>query len=555
MDLRLLFGGALVIAGAAAPLVFDIAPTEARAEEGSTEAAALPVEAVAAENASVVQVADAVPLDRTRGQDDLSVPLRVERRLDEDGVEYVTLVGSNVSLFTVARRVAELSNRLLFGFEERALAAPLVTVDLRDRPLEEALEYVLGSAGLAAEITPSVLDVRTADLFGDADALRMRALAGYSRSTLRHVDSALAPRARLAQGALEEERGNDTSAIGHYQLLIEAHPASPLVLEATLRIADALARQGEWNLALGQYTHVTAISPQALTDAGQLPRSLEEYRVRATLQIARCNVELGRAEFAVLILRVHEREHPDLERDMLVQRVLLMARARLAGGSYIEALNELDELERGPVALNVAVEALELRARCFEGLDLRKEAARAWLTHARQVRDPERAASYERAAELFLALEDHLGVLFVAGEAGNADTSADLGTQERLARAALGLPVHLDATNSSAQERYEAAQRAAAREDWEGVAQLIAPLFRELELVPFELRDDVVIAHAQHAFATKGLDAALDVLRDARITISRVAPDSIARIDGYAGQLLEQSRQFERAMEAYDGRY
>lgn len=552
IDLRLLFGGALVVVGGAASFFVDATPTEARGGAGAEDAAE--ADAGSSQSSPAADTTPFAPLS-PRERDELSQPLRVERRLDEDGVEYVTLVGTNVSLYTITRRVAELSNRLLFGFEERALAAPLVTVDLRDRPIEEALEYVLGSAGLAAEITPSVLDVRTADLFGDANALRMRALAGYSRSTLRHADGALAPRARLAQGELEEERGNDTAAIGHFQLLVEAHPASPLVLEATLRIADALVRQGEWNLALGQYTHVTEISPEALTDADALPRPLEEYRSRATLQIARCNVELGRSEFAVLILRVHEREYPDVERDLLVQRKLLMARARLAGGSYMEALGELEELERGPVALEIAVEALELRARCFEGLDLRKEAARAWLTHARQVRDPARAASYERAAELFLALDDHMGVLFVAGEAKKADTSADLGTQERLARAALGLPVQLDASNSSVQERFEAAQRAAAREDWEGVAQLVEPMFEELELAPFELRDDIVIAFAQHAFATEGLEAALDVLRDARVTVSRVAPDSLGRIDGYAGQLLEQSRQFERAMEAYDGRY
>jgi tetratricopeptide (TPR) repeat protein len=543
MDLRVLVGGGLLVAGLVVPTLLDLEPGAALAQEDANAAAD-----EAASDAPTSPFAE-------RAEAPVSVPLVVEHRVDGDGVEYATVVGSNVSLFTVARRLAEASNRLLFGFEERALAAPLVSLELRDRPLEEVLEYALGSAGLVAELSPSVLQVRPDRLVGDRDGLLMRALVFYSRSSMRQPSGPLAPSSRLAQGRIEEERGNDDAAIGHYQLLLESHPASPLVLEASLRIGLVLARQREWTLALDQFTQLTEISPEALDESSALVRPLEEYQATARLEIARCNLELGRSEFALLILNVLERESPQVERSVVVDRGLVRAQAYLAGEAWLEALRVLDGLDRGHMPSAAAIEALGIRARAFEGLDLRKEAARAWLTLARQVEDPERAQAYRRAAELFLALQDHLGVLFLAGEVARSGSSADIGTEERLARAALGLEVALDAENSSVQERYEAAVRAAEREDWSQVGTLVRPLVRELELVPLDLRDEIVLAHAQYEYVTTGLEAALAALREARVVMQRIAPDAVGRLDGYAGQLLEDNRLYELALEAYDGRY
>lgn len=557
MDARLVLGGALLATAIAAPFllpeprsVHAAQPFAVQDADDSTSASTGATSDDAAATRAALDEIDVAPA---------VVPLQVDVTVEPDGTEYATVVGSNVSIQTICNQIAKATGRIVFGFggDERDLSSPLVTVDLRERPLDEVLEYVLGTAGLVAEISKDVLNVRLDAIGDERDALLMRALAGYGRASYAFPDHDLAAAARLAQGEIEESRGLDQAALSHYQLLIESHPASPLVLDAYMKSGDVLQRMGEWARAIEQYRYVSEISPEDL-DAEALddsPSFLDRFVERAKLEIARCNLELGRGDFALLILNVLEREHPAGERSQVMARSTLRALCYLELGSYIEALKVLDKLERGFVTESVAQLALEIRARCFDGMDLRKEAAKAWLFHARLVDEPKRAMSYERASELFLALQDYLGVLLVAGEVREKGSDANVIGDERLARVALGLEVTLTEDNSSSSERVEAAAVAAADEDWSEVAILLGPLFGELEIAPEHLRSRIALGWADALFNTEGLDAAITALRQARPIIVRMQPEDAAQLDLKAAELFESEGNFDAAYDAYEGKY
>lgn len=593
MDMRLLIGGTLVLTGIALPSLLrdgknvlavgpnagsaqvqepaagPDAPATDSADADSPDADSAAGDLATATSAELPATSTSatapraqVPTPNGGGVNPSSVPLIVEVRRESDGSEYATVIGANVSIRSIVDRLGKRTGRLVFGFEadERGLTSPLVTIDLRDRPLADVLEFALGTAGLVGELSKDVLDVREDPLTDDSEGLRLRALAGYGRAAYAYPDHGLAASARLAQGSIEEERGIDQAALSHYQLLIESHPSSDLVLEALMRSGAIYQRMGEWSQAIKEYKTISELSPVDLRESEHghsqaRPDPLEHYVQAAKLEIARCNIELGNTHYSLLTLSVLDIEHPPASREQVIERRVLLAEAHLAEGNYISALETLDELERGYLPADVAVQAVRIRARCFDGMDLRHEAARAWMIYAREIDEPQRSAAYERAAELFLALEDYLEVIFVAAEVERTKSLANVRTDLRIARSALGLEVSLTADNASIQERVDASEVAAERGDWNEVSTLLGPLFGELELAPEHLRDNIALGRAAALHATQGLDAAIGALSEARSIFVRTQPEDTDLLDVYAGQLYESEGRFDRAYDAYEGNY
>lgn len=587
----LLVGGAIALTGALAPLLLMNAGFRTVRANGPQDAAQSPAPGAANETASLGTTVNATPptaaaangaIDDRVGLRPVTIelmPLVVEVVRDEDGTEYATVVGTNVSIRSVLNEVAKSTNRILWGFgeDERGLTTPLVTVELRDRPLVEVIEYMLGTAGLVGELDANVINVREDLTSEDRDSLLSRSLAGYSRASYRFPNHELAAASRLAQGAIEELRGLDQAALSHYQLLIDAHSTSSLVLEAHMRSGALLQGQGQWARAIEEYRRVTELTPADLESTttdnepgddvaeeraagdgamdGGAKATLKDYFRAAHLEIARCNLELGHADWAIQMLNVLERKHPSVTRQGTVDRRILRARCYLDDGKYIESLKVLDDVERGFVTRHDLVTMLGIRAHCFDALDLRAEAARAWVIHAHQVDEPERSKSFEHAAEHFLVLEDYLGVLFLAENARTLGSAANVRTSERIARSALGLTVSMDEANSTIPERIDAARVATDREDWDLANQLLSPLFGELELVPMELRDDVALAWSETLYATEGMNPAIAALRTARKLFERTQPEDMTRLDARAGQIFEQASRFDLALDAYDGNY
>ncbi|MEZ5977617.1 MAG: hypothetical protein R3F34_05295 [Planctomycetota bacterium] len=536
-DPRLIVGGALVVTAALVPLLRRVDDQVVHAGAGAD-----PSTQRATETAHVLT-------------DPPRLPLRIDLRKDDDGMEYATIVGSNVALSKILRDVAQRTGRILYGIEEFALATPLVSAELVDRPIDEVLEYLCGTAGLRVTVTPTVLQVEGDDTESNREALLVRALARYSRAALKDTLGVYGAESRLAQGELETLRGNDDAALSHYQLLVDSYPTSALVFEAHLRSGRILEAKGEWSLAVSEFRALTELSPEDTTGSDEPVLPFDRYVPAAYLEIARCNLELGRSSETLFLLNVLDRNWPADSREETVERGILRARSYFAGNATVEALKVVESLELGYMPHEAAVTALEIRAKSFEAMGLYKEAARAWLIYARQIEDPERSVCYEHACDLFLSLEDYLGVLFLEFEVERTKSEAQIGTSVRIARAALGLEVNLDDDDSSEQERVEAAERAAERSDWARVAMLLGPLASELELVPLELRDRVALGYARERYATQGVEAALGVLRSARRVLLDTQPEDVPRLDLYAAHLLEQDRLYDRALRAYDGKY
>ncbi len=131
--------------------------------------------------------------------------VKLERR---DGLELWTVRAREASAKALLERVAELAQ---YGIDATSALdrAPLVTIALDKRPLEQVLEFALGSAGLLVEVSDATIHVR-ADRGADEtpDQRAGLAAAAWARAAAQHPRHPVAATARLAQGELEELRGH-----------------------------------------------------------------------------------------------------------------------------------------------------------------------------------------------------------------------------------------------------------------------------------------------------------------------------------------------------------
>ncbi|MEO0650268.1 MAG: tetratricopeptide repeat protein [Planctomycetota bacterium] len=446
----------------------------------------------------------------------------------------------NASLERVVDEIARRTGRIVEGLSGAERSA-LVTIELRDRPLDEILTIALGAAGLRHELHPGVLRVLPDDSAElGPERLRERAMVSYLRATTRFSGHPAAERGRLSQGEVEEARGNLYAAYEQYQTLLDNYPSSTLTYEAHLRSGSALERMGRYADAVIEY--------QIASKADQ---SLPQH-APARLGLARCQIELGNPDLADVMIDTLDDAAPATSREEAAERGLVRAKAQLLREEEVEALATLDQLDRFGLPDDQLARSMELRAMAFEGLDLYREASRFWLVFAAEA-DPGRAAiAYERAASLAERDNDPLAVMFVAAEAERAGSEADLGPMARRARLQLGLLVDLDA-DVPAVERIEICERWVSEGRFPAARPTLSELHAGREDLPAPLRPRAALAWARCLYDENGLEAALAALREARATIA-VQADR-APLDLLAADLLERERQFQRAMHAYEGRY
>jgi tetratricopeptide (TPR) repeat protein len=463
-------------------------------------------------------------------------PTRVE--VTGTGIEQrVTLVATNANLESLMRSLAERSGRILEGPRQPDLAPALVTVELFDRPLTQVLEYVLGSVGFDYELSPTNLKLmRPANEEPPSDEVLARAMATYLRATSLFPEAREQARARLDQGQVELLRGNPEAALFHFMSLIDTHPRSPLVPDAQLSAADLLARLGRFEEAHTLYLRVT-----------ELPAE-DARRGRARLGLARCQMELSNPSFTILMLRRLERDSPSNDPIQKGQRLLLLARALESSELPVEALETLDELERLGAPLDLQVEAMEIRALALERLEYVPAAGRAWMVVARQTRGQTAAEAYRRAAEIALAQDEPLSVLFIEKELAQRGAEvAAAGIDELVFDARLALGLSVDWRSADPERQRTAARRlleidpAEAQAIWEGL------LAGGDELAP-ALRLEAAQSLARLLSSSAGLDAALAVLASVR-TLDPETNDELA------GELCQRAREFNRAAQAFLGRY
>jgi tetratricopeptide (TPR) repeat protein len=482
----------------------------------------------------------AAPSQTAPSRWDSTDPLVVE--VDPTGPrDRASVRAANASLERVVGELARRTGRVVEGLTGPGRNA-LVTVELIDRPVEQILEFVLGSAGMRAELRPGLLRVLPDDSETlSPERLRERALALYLRSTMEHPDHPAAERGRLSQGAVEEARGNLSAALEHYQTLIEFYPESPLHAEAHLRSGSALERLGRFAEAANEYRVAASGEESAPQHAP------------AKLGLARCRIELGNPDLAEIMIDMLDDAIPPSSRAEAAERGLVRAQAQVLREEFVEALATLDQLDRLGQPDSTLARSMELRAMAFEGLDLYREASRFWLVHARQTTGERSVQAFERAAQLAVEDDDPLGVLFVAAEAERAGSPAALGRMARAARLELGLLVDLEADDVTDVERVEVAEGWVAEGKTSAARPVLADLHARRTELLVSLRPRTAVAWARCLYAEDGLENALAALREARPAISD--HDQRQPLDLLAAELLEGERQFTRAMAAYEGRY
>ena len=450
--------------------------------------------------------------------------VRLERR---DGIDLWTVRARDTSVRALLERVAELAE-LELDATSALERTPLLTITLERRPLEQLLEFALGSAGLLVELGDATIHVR-ADRGADetSDQRAGLAAAAWARAAARHPRHPGAASARLAQGELLELRGRSDAARQRYLETLERAPASPAASEAYLRSGRLAAQRGDWREA-SEHFRALANVPGA-----------DEYRAVARVELARATLELGDADGALHILDALDVSHPCWERTELTARALVRVEALLAERRFLEALGELEARGDDFDPLG-ARELAALRARALEGAGLPDEAARAWLEVARIDPGLARTTAFQSAARLAELAGDPVAVLYTCREAQAAGYGAALAESERRARLALGVAEPPRDAAPRAAARLEQAERLLARHELETASAELEPLFRERELL-----------------ALAPLDRARLALAWARCLAADVGIESAARVclDRGIAALFEEHGLFERAADAYQGDY
>ncbi|MHC4378626.1 MAG: tetratricopeptide repeat protein [Planctomycetota bacterium] len=468
------------------------------------------------------------------------VPLQLEAQETEAGW-LISCEAHNASLSDLCLRLAELTGQEVFDLNEAPWTPVLVSVDLRERPLNDVLERVLGSVGLRHEMQPGgfrILETNTSGL--SAGHLRTRALAHYVAASREYPSHPLSARARLAQAEIELERGNDDNAREHYRQLAKSFPASPLAPLAELRSGDLLADAGFWQDARESYLRVLN------------RQTAEALHPEAHLGVARCHMELGDPAMCIASLAVLDRSHPSNEHETRGERLLLAAQAHQRLDKSLIALRQLDELQELSVSRELRIEGLRIAALALEQLGELDTAAMAWGVVGREGRPEVQVEAFERAAVLSAELQDHLGVLFVAQEASTIGLGEALEPHRLRGRLELGLddPAEMN-VDAPVDLRLTAAERLIGDERFEPAYELLRTLL-ELDL-EFEQERRLGWAYALSSYHVLGLPHGIAVLRDYR---ARTTDEWTQRqYDQLAYDLYTRELDHNRALMALGGQY
>ncbi len=475
------------------------------------------------------------PPDSYRSMSDLSVHAETI-----DGMQWWSVRADSVTLKSLLREVGQRSGRViegLSGFDD----ASLVTVSLTRRPLDQVLEYALGSLGMRFELRRDTITIlpgiseaeNTEDLFDFASA-------AWLRASTRFPGHLLASSARLSQGELAEIRGDLSAANSHYQAVIEKYPTSKNVPEAYMRSGRVLKRMDKWAEASIQFRELASL-PEAV-----------EYQTASRLELARCNLELGNPESARFILNALDTDYPTADPLELTERLLTRAECLNALGRPMEALRVIDQAQAGMDPLSVR-DSLRIRAAALEGVGLPAEAGRAWLLYSREAPDERKVIALEQAARLALEADDELSALFVCREAEAYGLDEPLRKYWREARRRLGFEVDAEDSDSGLRGRIDSIERLIEAEQFEKASTTLEALFLGRGALPAAEGVRVCIAWAECVHALEGLEAAVETLSEVRPEFESL--EDRGRLDVATAKLLEKNGQFDRAIDAYRGKY
>jgi tetratricopeptide (TPR) repeat protein len=424
------------------------------------------------------------------------------------------------------------------GFEHVSRTA-LVDADLRDRPVRQALDYVLGSVGLRVEPRTGTWRIAQGLRAPLApQALReeaMGALLGALRDFPEHPAAA---DGLWSQGLLEIDRGHLAAASEQFDGLVERFPLSARVPEALLRSGLALVELRQWEDAADRFADLLRLDVA------------HPFESQARLELARCTVARGDALGGLVVLDALDALDPAENDGARRARGLVRARALVEVERAREALQRLDEIDALRPRGAESLAALELRGRVLEALGRPADAARAWLAFAEGSVGGERTIGLRHAARLALDAGEELAVLFIARMAEGGHDSAQLATLTQQARERLTLAASPgEATLGQRLERGEelvATGRLAEARDALAVLGLSRAQLDAAQKARFAL------AYGRALIATDGVDEAVGVLRE--LLPELTDPEARRSVYLLAGDALDAAGRTDEAIAAWQGR-
>ena len=438
--------------------------------------------------------------------------------------------------------VEQLARSMQFEVEGLELISPtaLVTVDLRDRPVPQAVEWILGASGLRSRWRTGVLQIQR--ILPDSptpDELRDSALATYTSALRSFPDAEAAAAAAFAKAAIFEQRGNIAQAIGAYDSLVRAFPQSVQAPEALIRAARQLFRQANWDAAAAHYADLLRLASTG-------PLALE-----ARLGFASSLARKGEFRSALRLIAALDTASPALTRMEMHQRLLVRARCVLGEGNAATARTLLRKSENGGLETELELEFYELSARALPTDAPPEFAAVAWMEYARRATDDQRATAVSEATRLTRLAGDEIGALALdrwaelngVGDATRAHALA--------AREALGLDLQ-SLSSDLAADRLARAERLARARLWPEAYSTFAQLREQTPALDESARTRLYTGLAKSLDGQDRVDEAITMLREGLELVT----DAELRREFYltAAAILESRSRIDDAIEAYRGR-
>lgn len=458
------------------------------------------------------------------------------RRELVDGRPRLTVIAQDDPARDLLRTIAQAYELEVVGLMH--LQKELVSVHLEGRELNDILTVVLGGLDLEHERHGTVLEIKpiqprsSDELFALAD----RAWLDFYRRFPSHP---LAPHAQYSRAELKEKTKNFSGARDLYLKLAKDYPGSMEIGPALLRAGYLSAKQGD-----------TAQAAQIFRNLSSMDIS-DSLQAATRVELARVLITQGDPLQALHLIKSMEVDYPASDEGEATVRRLIRARALNKLGKYVDAMREIDMLDRSFDDL-AAWESLHIRATAFDGMGLHADASRAWLLYATDAIGKERAEAYANAARLALLANDEVAVLFIA------ETAAKQGFEEGLSEYLIEAKERLGMLD--AQPGSDLNHTLDGIEAWieEGkilrAMNALKPLFNQRSrMLELDLRARLSVAWARCIEDQEGLKPAIQLLSDERTSFT--TSEEIRLLDITAASLFEKHNRFVEATLAYQGEY
>ncbi|MCA9000321.1 MAG: hypothetical protein KDB61_00260 [Planctomycetes bacterium] len=396
---------------------------------------------------------------------------------------------------------------------DRIAREPKATVYLIERPWQDALRWIAGSAGLSVVASASRIQIQEElPAYPKPQELLLRSLLAHRQLLASYPENPRVPGLLMETGKIAAELGPAfySSAVESFDTIINEHSETSLLWEAYYRLGDVYFAMGEWDKAALEYHEVadSAIS--------------HGYHVPARKALTRALCEAGRntenpiiredyGNKAVLTVEALDLCYPASEREEQRERAILLGTALSLTSDPIRALRALDlAVSKSPSGGNDP-EILTARAVALSRAGQHGDSSTAWLAVGRQATGEEREEAFLSAAQEALAGDFSLAVMGIHAMAEKEGFGQRLASVNLEAKLRLGIENEVE--GYTLVQRLHRAMQFHKRREHKLAVEAMRPLFvRRSEFKPVE-RQELALALAKSLNAENLYKDAIETLR------------------------------------------